>query len=320
MVPLEPLEPPYLRSYDPNARCDYHGGAIGHTTKRCWSLKHKVQDLIKGGYLGFQYQGSNVKSNLLPTHRDVTINVIRRTDHKQLSQRGPVGGEEEKAKPNAPQTRPAGWRKDPTKDSQTKQTYVGGSDNPRQKPLIIYYNSASQPRVPFMVLVLAKPVYHNNAVPWRYPLGETTPSTIKEESIREVTNIARIAGMTQNGRVYAHEGLWNKDPAPERKDKAAEVPRRIVTEGEAIEFLKLICHSEYEMLDQMHKTPAQVSLLSLLINSEGHNSLLLKVLNDAHVAQDITPEKFRGIINNNTTSHHLSFSEDEVPVKGKSHN
>ncbi|RDY13685.1 hypothetical protein CR513_01358, partial [Mucuna pruriens] len=28
------LEPPYPRSYDPNARCDYHGGVVGHATKR----------------------------------------------------------------------------------------------------------------------------------------------------------------------------------------------------------------------------------------------------------------------------------------------
>ncbi|RDY11350.1 hypothetical protein CR513_04007, partial [Mucuna pruriens] len=32
------------------------------------------------------------------------------------------------------------------------------------------------------------------------------------------------------------------------------------------------------------------------------------------------PEKFRGIINNITASHHPSFSKDEVPTEGKSHN
>ncbi|RDX73682.1 hypothetical protein CR513_46671, partial [Mucuna pruriens] len=38
------------------------------------------------------------------------------------------------------------------------------------------------------------------------------------------------------------------------------------------------------------------------------------------MAQDIMPENFEGIINNITVSHHLSFSEDEVPIEGKSHN
>ncbi|RDX92197.1 hypothetical protein CR513_25710, partial [Mucuna pruriens] len=52
VVPLRLVEPPYPKSYDLNTKCDYHGGVIGHSTKRCWGLKHKVQDLIDGGWLG----------------------------------------------------------------------------------------------------------------------------------------------------------------------------------------------------------------------------------------------------------------------------
>ncbi|RDY10313.1 hypothetical protein CR513_05181, partial [Mucuna pruriens] len=63
--------------------------------------------------------------------------------------------------------------------------------------------------------------------------------------------------------------------------------------------------------------PSQISLLSLLINSESHRELLLKILIEAHVPQDITPVKFRGIINNITTSRHLSFSKEVVLVEGK---
>ncbi|RDX83327.1 hypothetical protein CR513_35768, partial [Mucuna pruriens] len=77
------------------------------------------------------------------------------------------------------------------------------------------------------------------------------------------------------------------------------------------EFLKVIRHSENEMLDQLHKTPTQISLLSLLINSKSHHELLLRILNEAHVPQDIRPAKFGGIINNITASRHLSFSEEE---------
>ncbi|RDY01717.1 hypothetical protein CR513_14909, partial [Mucuna pruriens] len=69
----------------------------------------------------------------------------------------------------------------------------------------------------------------------------------------------------------------------------------------------------------MNKTPIRVSLLSLLINFEGHCNLLLKVLNKAHAAQDITIEKFRGIVNNISSSH-FSFSKYEVPTEGKCHN
>ncbi|RDX88782.1 hypothetical protein CR513_29574, partial [Mucuna pruriens] len=63
IVPLKPLVPSYPRSYDPNTRCNYHSEAVDHGTERYWSLKHKVQDLLDGGLLGFQDQGLNVQSN-----------------------------------------------------------------------------------------------------------------------------------------------------------------------------------------------------------------------------------------------------------------
>ncbi|RDY03633.1 hypothetical protein CR513_12754, partial [Mucuna pruriens] len=63
VVSLKPLEPPYPRSYDPNAKCDYHAGVDGHSTEKCWGLKHKVQDLVEGG-------------NPLPPHEGQSINAL----------------------------------------------------------------------------------------------------------------------------------------------------------------------------------------------------------------------------------------------------
>ena len=31
-VPLEAMQAPYPQWYDPNAKCDYHAGAVGHST------------------------------------------------------------------------------------------------------------------------------------------------------------------------------------------------------------------------------------------------------------------------------------------------
>ncbi|RDY01971.1 hypothetical protein CR513_14635, partial [Mucuna pruriens] len=190
VVPLKPIELPYPRSYKPNNRCDYHGGAIGHATERCWSLKHKVQDLLDNGLLGFEDKEPNVHNNHLPAHGTMAVNAIDHEDKRIAS-----------------------------------------------------------------------------------PSGESK-----------------------------------------------EAPKKAVTEEEAQAFLKVIQYSEYEMLDQLHKTPARISLLSLLINSKSHRELLLKTLNDAHVPQDITPTKFGGIINNITTSRHQSYSKEEVPTEGKTHN
>ena len=42
----KPRRPPYPRGYDANARCEYHGGVIGHSIEDCTTFKDKVQALI----------------------------------------------------------------------------------------------------------------------------------------------------------------------------------------------------------------------------------------------------------------------------------
>ena len=74
------------------------------------------------------------------------------------------------------------------------------------------------------------------------------------------------------------------------------------------------------MIKQLNKNPAKISLLELLMNSEPHQTLLVKILNEAHVAQDISMEGFGCIINNITTDNYLIFTNEEIPIKGKGHN
>ncbi|RDX75198.1 hypothetical protein CR513_44952, partial [Mucuna pruriens] len=75
-IPLKPVQPPYPKSYDPNAKCEYHVGAIEHATKRCWGLKHKVKELIDIGWLSFKENGPNIESNLLLRHEGLSVNAI----------------------------------------------------------------------------------------------------------------------------------------------------------------------------------------------------------------------------------------------------
>ena len=46
----------------------------------------------------------------------------------------------------------------------------------------------------------------------------------------------------------------------------------------------------------------------------------MKVLNEAHVAQDISVEGFEGIVNNITTNNYLTFAKEEIPTEGRGHN
>ncbi|RDX64786.1 hypothetical protein CR513_56613, partial [Mucuna pruriens] len=118
--------------------------------------------------------------------------------------------------------------------------------------------------------------------------------------------------MTRSRRIYTHENLGKKSPK--------EDPKGAPKEKEAKEFLKLIRYSEYELLDHLNKTPARISLLSLLLNSESHRNLLLKILKEAHVAPDITAERFGGIIGSLTSNGQLTFSDEEIPTEGRQHN
>ena len=56
------------------------------------------------------------------------------------------------------------------------------------------------------------------------------------------------------------------------------------------------------------------------MSSEPHRALLVKVLNQAHVVEDISMEGFEGIVNNITADNYLTFTNEEIPVEGRGHN
>ncbi|KAK5846371.1 hypothetical protein PVK06_002656 [Gossypium arboreum] len=93
--------------------------------------------------------------------------------------------------------------------------------------------------------------------------------------------------------------------------------KKPVDEEEAQEFLKFIKHSEYNVVEQLNKQPAQISVLSLLLNSEPHRNALLKVLNQAYVAKNISVEKLDRWVNNLNADNFISFSDEEIPPNGR---
>ena len=74
------------------------------------------------------------------------------------------------------------------------------------------------------------------------------------------------------------------------------------------------------MVDQLNRIPVRISLLELLMHSTSHRKLLMKILSGAHVEQDISLDKFEGIVSHITANNYLSFIEDEIPSKGRGHN
>ncbi|KAL5162536.1 hypothetical protein HKD37_07G019639 [Glycine soja] len=76
-IPGRVFQPPYPKWYDPGAKCEYHSGAPGHNIDSCRPFKYKVQHLISVGWLSFQEEGPNVKTNPLASHGKASVSAIQ---------------------------------------------------------------------------------------------------------------------------------------------------------------------------------------------------------------------------------------------------
>lgn len=66
----------YPSHFDPNARCDFHAGALGYSCKDCKALKNKVQDLIESKVISFMPHGLHINVNPLPSHTGPSIHAM----------------------------------------------------------------------------------------------------------------------------------------------------------------------------------------------------------------------------------------------------
>ena len=74
--PRKIYQPPFPKWYNPDATCTYHGKTQGHSTECYLALKYKVQHLIDAGWLTFQEDQPNVKTNPLANHGGGAVNAV----------------------------------------------------------------------------------------------------------------------------------------------------------------------------------------------------------------------------------------------------
>jgi len=228
----------------------------------------------------------------------------------------------------------------------------------KSKPLVINFTRdvATQKSRGFQPIPVENPApfpyKSDKVVAWRYATQgpdkwkDAFVARAKDDlSSTKVTNISGMSNMTHSGRIFAtpEPPVRSKDPkgkakkGMEESDKAGPILDDEVSAGrfakeednfskkgisaeEVTEFLQIIQQSEFKVLEQLNKTPTRISLLGLVMNSEPHRALLVKILNEAHVAQDISVEGFRVIINNITNNNYLTFANEEIPIEGREHN
>ena len=133
--------------------------------------------------------------------------------------------------------------------------------------------------------------------------------------------------MTRSGRCYApgpsrvkggEEGAEQSDvEVTIMNKKGKESLNEPVFEAKVNEFLKFIKHSEYSIVEKLHKLPAKISLLSLMINFEPQREAMLKVLKQAYVPHNASTNKIDRLVGNIMMDNYISFSDDEISPNGR---
>ncbi|PKI59064.1 hypothetical protein CRG98_020552, partial [Punica granatum] len=192
----------------------------------------------------------------------------------------------------------------------------GRDEDTRDDPLpfVIHY-TPEEPTVgfaghvassaPFVVDIPAREPYTDSKVPWTY-----------EGSFGSVEQQFSVMGVTRSGRVYENPAIRDKGKAPATEGgivlENSPFPSKKVTEEEAEAFMKIVKASEYKVVEQMAKSPAHISLLSLLLGSKPHREALLRILTSAQVPKGIPPGRIEETIGS-IFSNTISFSDDELP-------
>ncbi|KAH1265635.1 hypothetical protein GmHk_01G001306 [Glycine max] len=170
------------------------------------------------------------------------------------------------------------------------------------KALVICFTRKGTGSTPIYPRTAPKPTpfayQSNKVVPWKYtpPVSSERVATEVDSLSTKVTNITGLSGVTRSGRVFASphpaklpsKGIVpmvqeptdiatpskEVDPPVVRgAEKKEGLQGKTMTLEEAHEFLRLIQQSEFKVVEQLNKTPARISLLELLINSEPHRAL-----------------------------------------------
>ncbi|XP_015081378.1 uncharacterized protein LOC107025006 [Solanum pennellii] len=326
-IPPHRLNPNAL-GFQAKEKCEYHSGAPGHSTDNCWTLKGAIEKLIEHGVVVVtdDQNTSNVTNNPLSSETNLVGMVCDDQEYKLLSKMGKLFrkiGKEDKSMKSLERVASLsveginldtkvlcvpGVSKGIEVRAASPKLYVSKGFSLTQHD---QSGLTKLKETIFVKPVQQLPVIDAKVVPWNY---NKTAVVYRGKEIFE--EVGEEGGLTRSGRCYSPEEL--------RKGKMTEniqVPlKKAVTEEENVEFLKKLKVPDYSVLEQLKKTPAQISLLSLLLHSNEHRLVLNKVLNEAHVAKETTVNQLENMTKRVFESNIITFTNDELPKEGAGHN
>ncbi|XP_027151907.1 uncharacterized protein LOC113751963 [Coffea eugenioides] len=280
--------------YNPQAVCAYHSGAPGHSTLDCKALKHKVQDMIESGEIVIrkrETQGPNVNRNPLPEHVNTIGVILDDTEYveqvKEMAREAEVFGITDQPfvieLPSEEDKKPFILDLTPTESEALEPVFI---EFPKQEPVL----SLQQ-------------------VPWNYdePVIQIGEKSIAKKEVSVVTRSGKTASPFETAI-----------PIPANNSEPPVKPT--ITEREALDFLKRLQRSEYNVVEKLSKSPAQISMLDLLFSSDRHRDALIELLTKAQIPKDISVDNFSHVVGNVLFTKQITFSDEELPAEGIGHN
>ncbi|XP_071901900.1 uncharacterized protein [Coffea arabica] len=280
--------------YNPQAVCAYHSGAPGHATFDCKALKHKIQDMVEAGEIVIrkrEAQGPNVNRNPLPEHANIIGVILDDTEYVE-----------------------------PVKELAREAEVFGVTDQPfvielpfeeDEKPFILDLTPAESESLEPVVIEFPKqePVLSLQQVPWNYdePDVQIGERSIAKKEVSVVTRSGKIASPFEA-------------TIPIQANNSEPPAKPTIIEREALDFLKRLQRSEYNVIEKLSKSPAQISMLDLLFSSDVHRDALLEVLTKAQIPRDISVDNFSHVVGNVLFTKQIIFSDEELPSEGIGHN
>nr|XP_016451163.1 PREDICTED: uncharacterized protein LOC107775878 [Nicotiana tabacum] len=291
---------------NPNKTNAYHSGMKGHTIDECRSLKGKIHTLIDNKVIIEKEPIPNVRNNPLPDHKGGGIHMIVVED--DWDPKGSIGLIADRDEPKKPAPSegdvvnvsvPFEFEAPPAKVPKSIEVVFGTPKVPAPIEVTLL-----PPRVPIPISMSAITPFQSNAIPWDY----TTEARRKGKTC--IGEAIAAQGMTRIGRVYTPEHL------AESSKQASGLPVEIGPD----DFWRKIQAKEYSVVEQLNKTPAQISILALLQSFEAHKNGLMKILSEAYVPSNMTGGEMANMVGQVLESHKITFHEDELPPKGLIHN
>ncbi|XP_070017518.1 uncharacterized protein [Nicotiana sylvestris] len=289
---------------NPNKTYAYHSNMKGHTIDECRILKDKIQTLIDNKVMQAKEAAPNVRNNPLPYHRGEGINVIE-TD-EEWDTDGSIRLIKEGDDPKKPIVTLNPIMVQVYPPIEVEVTALVLFELEITSPIATPIPFEVEVDTPFTVTVVTTLPFKSNAIPWDYVAEARRKGKAKMEES------SATQGMTRTGRIYTPENLGGSS-----KEAATKQP---VIETGPDNLWRKVQAREYSVINHLNKTPAQISILSLLQNSEVHKNALIKVLNEVCVPNNITSGEMANMVGQVLESHKITFYKDELPPEGLSHN